>query len=416
MAGGTEQSQRRLSAAAYKIEQFLHHLDKVAAGGFPHKDGETAIEDIREVFLKLRKTIKGIPAEADASLVVQYFREVRDQVAIYTRVLGIILRSTNLRNNFEVYSPLKRLACNFLGSDVRLLISSEWEFIPFTYPMNIKEVPNLILVGSPASEAQNLLVTPLAGHEIGHSVWASNRVIEDLKGKFSTAVKKYYSNVSETASKKGEVKDDLFADVDQTFVESLLQRKSEEVFCDLLGLRTFGASYLLAFEYYMAPGKSRVSRDYPSDICRLRLLQSYAHRNGIVAPSGVFEGWEEPGRQTLRDQRLYQISDEILISLAPDIEECVNDVVKKAQIATPDSERVKTIKACFERFEPFGEYSEYVEVINALWEIANDLDLRHQHDPQKLTHLTELALKSIEVSEISYKKEEFERGETIAEC
>lgn len=53
-------------------------------------------------------------------------------------ILGMILRSTNVRNPFELYFPFKRLAKTLLDGNVKLLMSSEWDFVPFTYPMNVE--------------------------------------------------------------------------------------------------------------------------------------------------------------------------------------------------------------------------------------------------------------------------------------
>lgn len=407
MAGGTDLSRRRLSAAIFKIEQFIYHLDRVASGGFPHNDGKSALDDIRGVFERLREKLKAIPEETDDALVVQYFREVRDQVEVYTRILGIILRSTNLRNNFEIYHPLKRLSKLFLGEDVRLLISSEWEFIPFTYPMNIRDVPNLILVGSPATEAQNLLVTPLAGHEIGHSIW----VRAALKKKFAPIIQTYVNDYLSTNPLDVDdpgTSDTLLPDVRKALIETSLNRKTEEAFCDLLGLKIFGTAYLYAFEYYMAPGRSRVSQDYPSDIVRLRLLRAFASRVGVSAPDDIFSQWETPSLQSGR-RALFEIADKILVSFSDEVFETVEEVASSSDLPMIRVEVVQNIISCFDRFEPYGHQAEYAEIINALWISANKLDLRKAEKPKMLNALTEIALKTVEVSEVLYKQTKSEQ-------
>src|SRR4051812_25114337 len=55
---------------------------------------------------------------------------------------------------------------------------------PFTYPFVFSELPNFVLIGLPASESDNPLIIPLAGHELGHSVWK----IYDLSRRFTPAI------------------------------------------------------------------------------------------------------------------------------------------------------------------------------------------------------------------------------------
>ena len=90
----------------------------------------------------------------------------------YLPLLGFILRSTNVRNAFEAYPPLLRLARRLLGADTQLILSSEWDFIPVIYH-SIRALPKYVLIGFPAPESSNPLLIPLAGHELGHSVWKS---------------------------------------------------------------------------------------------------------------------------------------------------------------------------------------------------------------------------------------------------
>ena len=399
MVGGTDQAQRRLSAAAFKIEQFLQHLDKIAESGFPHDDGKTALADIRAVFVGLTQKQKGIPEGADPLITDQFFREVRDLVEIYTRVLGIILRSTNLRNNFEVYFPLKNLAKQFLGNGVRLLISSEWDFIPFTYPMNIEDVPNLILVGSPATEAQNLLVTPLAGHEIGHSVWAQEGVRDRLDERFKEVVEAYFKRQPKKLVRAIKAVPDLFQELYQEQVEDRLVRKAEEAFCDLVGLRLFGAAYMYAFEYYMAPGRAKVSPDYPSDSVRIEILRKCAKAYGVAVPADLFEGWKEPGLQQGANA-LYDIADDVLLECIDDLSEIVVELFDKANVGQPRQEKIQIVEKSFKRYEPFGGEAWFSEIVNALWICAAEMRLRDDVGAQKMLSLTEIALKSVEVSEL----------------
>jgi hypothetical protein len=87
------------------------------------------------------------------------------------RFLGLLLRSSNLRNAFEIYFPIKILSTELLEHNTCVVLSSEWEFSPFIYPVALDELPEFVFIGIPASECHNPLILPLAGHELGHVVW-----------------------------------------------------------------------------------------------------------------------------------------------------------------------------------------------------------------------------------------------------
>ena len=82
-------------------------------------------------------------------------------------LLGFIVRSTSVRNSFEVFWPLLRLARQVLQTDAKLILSSEWLYSPFYRPS--ADLSDYVLLGFPASESSNPLLVPLAGHELGHT-------------------------------------------------------------------------------------------------------------------------------------------------------------------------------------------------------------------------------------------------------
>src|SRR3546814_4384036 len=68
-------------------------------------------------------------------------------------------------NAFEMHFPLKRLVETAVSPDARLIMSSEWKFVPFTYPMTLDWLPGFALVGGPAPESDNVLIVPLRSEE-----------------------------------------------------------------------------------------------------------------------------------------------------------------------------------------------------------------------------------------------------------
>src|SRR5262249_3465899 len=85
-----------------------------------------------------------------------------------------------VRNSFEVFGPLLRLSRDLLEPKVataarqtRLVLSSEWDYSPFVYG-EMSDLPGFVLIGLPAPESSNPLLLSLAGHELGHSLWAKS--------------------------------------------------------------------------------------------------------------------------------------------------------------------------------------------------------------------------------------------------
>src|SRR3546814_10308475 len=84
--------------------------------------------------------------------------------------------------------PIKRLVETAVSPDARLIMSSEWKFVPFTFPMTLDWLPGFALVGGPAPESDNVLIVPLAGHEIGHSAWRSKQLKDQLMADLVAAI------------------------------------------------------------------------------------------------------------------------------------------------------------------------------------------------------------------------------------
>jgi hypothetical protein len=79
-----------------------------------------------------------------------------------------------------MYVPFLDICKSLVGDKARLILSSEWEYVPYTYPQNLNELPEFIVIGLPASESDNILVFPAAGHELGHSLWRKEQMHTDI--------------------------------------------------------------------------------------------------------------------------------------------------------------------------------------------------------------------------------------------
>src|SRR6056297_3434478 len=111
--GDVEHLKRRAWSAVYRYRQFLDALEKISESTFPHEDGKVALDYIRENFeIEQRDLLERIQTIGDFNddLIKQLLPRARKLTSVYTRALGLILRSTNLRNNFEIYHALKKLS------------------------------------------------------------------------------------------------------------------------------------------------------------------------------------------------------------------------------------------------------------------------------------------------------------------
>jgi hypothetical protein len=221
------------------------------------------------------------------------------QVARYQAVLGFILRATNVRNAFEIYDPLLSLFRKVYGPQDKLILSSEWSFSPFTYPAVFKDLPDLMFIGLPACEADNALIVPLTGHELGHSLWRmppaaliavftglqqllQNQLVTAFAGDWPN-----FQKVFKVTYDQGELLQNLF--LRSIWYESfkLASRQAEELFCDLLGLRLFGEGFLYSFIYVISPHLGDRVPHYPPLAARVSMLIKGCSAFGIDLPSAL---------------------------------------------------------------------------------------------------------------------------------
>src|SRR6266436_8682470 len=155
-------------SSKHKIRNIQRTIDGLLDGDFPLSSGRRALEKLRESFASLEAKLTRAHRLKDEDSISQLADHVNVKIYQVLPVLGFILRSTNIRNAFEILDPLQSLALSTLQGRPHLLLSSEWDFVPFAYPQSLDDLRNFVLIGLPASEAASALLVPLAGHELGH--------------------------------------------------------------------------------------------------------------------------------------------------------------------------------------------------------------------------------------------------------
>jgi hypothetical protein len=144
-----------------KLRRLQAQIRAAQLADYAYKDGQTALEilNARTTAALSRVNMLG---EASPKIRDAILRDANYFIIRATYIVGIVIRSTSVRNPFELYNPFLEICQALLGQDAKLILSSEWQYIPFTHPQNLAELPNFVVIGMPASESDNALVFPAA--------------------------------------------------------------------------------------------------------------------------------------------------------------------------------------------------------------------------------------------------------------
>jgi hypothetical protein len=390
----------RLASARRRVRAFVNQITELEASDFPHRDGLDALGVIRtELEYYLNDFLGALPLTLSDQVVDEICAEMSYTVSKYTEVLGFILRSTNVRNAFEVHFPLKRLVAQVISPEARLIMSSEWNFVPFTYPMTLDLLPDFVLVGAPAPESGNVLLFPLAGHEIGHSAWRKHQLKDGLQTVVTRAVARAIDADAEARARvlarTGQNLPDL-----QNVVLGTALKQLEEVFCDLFGLYVFGAAFAYAYEYFMAPGGGSRSPFYPSSADRVRYLLAGAKALKIPLEPELFGRWRQSTARKGVDPDALAFADAAVAEVFPEMMRQAFKLLEDRQVSPPREEAVERVVQAFTSHVPDDEGATFPEIVTAGWRYLRQRGgLSEDGDRPEYDMLSELMLKSIEVAE-----------------
>ncbi len=395
-----ELSQQRLDSA---INLVTGLLDTDWAYG----DASDALGKICGALKETRDDLADLDDEADPNLLHQYRLAALRTVAELTGFVGFILRSSDVRNSFEIYHPIKEIGAALLGDNIKLIIGSEWNYNPFIYPLPSTVLSDFILVGLPASEAQNVLLLPVAGHELGHAVWRRTPILRQIRPIIGKQV------ISEFSSRWDEVKEHFPPGMTPENIETdllslevvgktseIALRQCEEVFCDLLGFWIFGDAFLHAFEYLLSPDTGRrVSEFYPPNKIRAQHLAKAGVSWGSKYASQLHKGFVEPDSPKDYSSRIAQnVTRDMISRLATDIEKlCSDKGIKRASELG-----IETAEGQLREVSPAHSGQTTAETLIAAWNIRRRFDSWHVpgvSGDRKLAILNDLVLKSFEVGE-----------------
>lgn len=331
-------------------------------------------------------------------------------------ILGFAVRSTNIRNSFELFIPLLEISHQLLGPDTNLVLSSEWDFSPFTYPLVFAELPNFVLIGLPASESGNPLVVPLAGHELGHSVWrsydADTRLSPVAQANVIAALEKNWATFETLYGKMdaSKIQTDMFIRSVWAAALKLSMQQIQEVLCDCVGIRIFGESYFHATEYLLSPHfGNRRALEYPDIKTRTEAMVLAAQRFRVPHPANFSDRFSE-GSNNLdpKEDFILKLSDLGTQASLTDTISLVDAIANHVKLPKPDDKSIEAIYLCFKSGIPAQNLSGLADVINAGWKAYFDDSLwkAGQMARERFTPLSELILKTVEVMEFEIKMRE----------
>ncbi|MGH8646488.1 MAG: hypothetical protein ACREX4_19330 [Gammaproteobacteria bacterium] len=408
-----------LDFARSRLLAFLDEAERLIEAEFPYSYSEEALNRIRQLFERKLKLLEQLDEQSDPATVQQECALTLRDLFNYVPLVGFILRSTNVRNAFEVFGPLLRLARNVLESQVardqrktRLVLSSEWDYSPFIYPI-IPALPGFVMIGLPAPESANPLLFPLAGHELGHSVWAKLDLSDSLKFKVTeeviSVIKQRWTDYQEVFPylqiEKGDLDRDMFAYESWEQAVPWALGQAEESFCDFVGLRIFGRSFLDAFAYLLSPTTGSRSPIYPSMHKRVVNLIKAANYYDVIFASDYEQMFTDDTLIgfTRGDEFRIAVADEVLDRLVPDLISTASTNIRDSGIEFPSEDEIARICERFKRVVPAERCKSLADILNAGWRAKYDVNLWEDLPEVKVDKdgiLKELVLKNIEVFEI----------------
>jgi hypothetical protein len=410
-----------------KVDSAISMVERLIDGDYPHRDSSEALLRILAVYQKDRDLLLSIDASVAQDTVLEHCRRVNINLVRFKAFLGLLLRSSNIRNAFELYFPIKILALELLEQPTAVVLSSEWSFSPYTYPVALAELPEFIFIGIPASESQNPLILPLAGHELGHVVWRRKGAKKEFDPIIRAEIVRLYKKnwerfrklFDQSPDKANKLETDLFSLRIWGQSYKLAQRQLEEVFCDYVGLYVFGRSFLHSFRYLIAPslGYHR-SLNYPRLRDRARYMMKYGVHLGLKEIPGYPNSFSEQENPLAPSEAfILEMADEATKNLYDKLPHMVEKYRGKAESFLEGTADEPGVKRSLLNLVPAASARSMTAVVNAAWDIRlkinnwhilSDIEDEAKRQKEKLRVLRDLVLKSFEVYEFRKHVEKYE--------
>ena len=394
-----------------KIRNVVRTIDAVLDVDYPVDSGKDALKKLKQVFEKFDREIDRV-WKLDENLIRDIARNTNRKIFQSLPIIGFILRSTNVRNAFEFLEPLQDIAGQVLQGKPELLLSSEWDYIPFAYPQTLEDFKSFVLIGMPASEAGNALLLPLAGHELGHAVWRNRGIHATMHKSLQTILDTAYGK-ARTSGEFGKLfpsykEDDIITreEFPNAVADSVACAvfHAEEIFCDLFAFALFGESYMYAFSYILAPNNGAARRSkYPTYSTRLSAIRSAAEKEGLKVPDDIsldFEKELDSGDPS--EKFIVRMAERSVSQIFTDLWDRAMLVLTEGGVKRPSEQESMMIVNGLRKGVPANAATCLGSIAIAGWRCFQELQ-RSRVRPEILMRecdvLNELLLKSIEVLE-----------------
>lgn len=394
-----------LAFAVDRLYAVERELNSLCQSEFPYKSSELFAKELldstRQLIARLespKNPMKGTKATLAAQTTIKY-------LSLIIPHMGIILRSSNARNAFELYAPLQEMATALMraakdDAPPMVVLSSEWDYSPIYYPTTHYHT-GYVLLGIPAPESSNPLILPLAGHEMGHACWLRL----GLRAEFEEALKRalypilldnwdtltlvYHELAKRSKPELTELlKDISFAgEVEEVFEAAWNQ--AEEAFCDILATRIFGSTYIKAFAYLLSSAlREQAGKLYPGSRLRLELMAMTCNelkvsldspymlafpglqynlqatfKKGYVAKESLNKVLDTEGSLAF----VYCVAESAVAAIASDLFKRADELVTNAGLAPAKEKVVSQTRKWFANQVPSPGPCSLSEVMEAAW-------------------------------------------------
>lgn len=402
---------RFVDYARLRYDAALREIERLKQSEFPYGHIRDALTQMEEFFHQQRNLLDKLTPKSTPAIAKNACSESLAHLFNYTPFLGFILRATNVRNAFEVYTPLLRLARQLLGHKTKLLLSSEWDYSPFVYiPQSL--LRDFVLIGVPAYESSNPLLMALAGHELGHNVWSQQKFATKYDGELKNRIIDALSGphwddfvVYQPQATPENLNSSMY--VRQSWLPALMfaARQLEEVFCDVMGLCLFSEAFLHSFAYLLSPcTPGQRYPYYPTIKSRVKFLQKAAATFGVTASPDYSDLFSDaPASTPSVTDFLVKVADSVVEELLDDVIADVRTLTSAVGVPVRSAARTAEIRRDLEMVMPANGKQSLADILNAGWECSHNENL-WQNLPQirstdRAGILNDLILKSLEVSE-----------------
>jgi len=397
-------------SSKHKVRNIYRVIDGLLDGDFPLPSGKLALKRIRAAFTEQENKLLRAHRLKDQDSIEQIASVINVKVFQALPILGFIVRSTNVRNAFELLYPLQSLADATLQGRPQLLLSSEWDYVPFAYPQSLDDLKSFVLIGLPASEAASALLIPLSAHELGHAVWRNRGIngsahatlqirCEDLFAKNLAEFKKHFPDYDPTDI----VNKELLPEATAQSVEYAVLH-AEELFCDLFAYSLFGESYVRAFGYILSPGSGATRRPgYPTYKTRIDLIRQFAKLEGVELPDVAELSFkDETDLGNPRDRFIIKMAETSVLGIVNGLWSNIVKLLQEGNVVRPNLTETLSHLQSFKNGIPAHDPSCLGNIINAGWKFCVELQASSGNPEtisDALDQLNEVLLKSIEVME-----------------